>query len=280
VSKIKVAELFYSIQGEGKYMGTPSVFLRTFGCNFRCEGFSMRPSERSTERHNVDPSKYSRYEDLPLVNTGCDSYASWDPRFKHLSPEITISDIAKKTRSLLPKGKFGSDVHLVITGGEPLLGWQKAYSELFNEFSLLDMDLRFVTFETNGTQMLQESFKDYLSSDEVNITFSVSAKLPSSGEQFSSAIKPEVVYNYIAYGNVYFKFVVSSPNDYVDVKRALDKYHEYSGMKYIPVYLMPAGGTVEEYEKNKKWVADLCMKEGYRYSPRLHVDLFGNSWGT
>ena len=44
--KLKISELFYSIQGEGRYMGVPSVFLRTFGCNFQCAGFGMRKGEK------------------------------------------------------------------------------------------------------------------------------------------------------------------------------------------------------------------------------------------
>ena len=81
MSKIKVAELFYSLQGEGQYLGTPSIFLRTFGCNFKCAGFGMPRGQLSEERLAVDPNQYDTYENLPLVHTGCDSYASWDPRF-------------------------------------------------------------------------------------------------------------------------------------------------------------------------------------------------------
>ena len=94
MSKIKIAELFYSIQGEGRYMGVPSVFLRTFGCNFKCQGFGMPRGELSNEAENIDPTEYTEYKSLPLVSTGCDSYASWDPRFKHLSPVLVSSAIA------------------------------------------------------------------------------------------------------------------------------------------------------------------------------------------
>ena len=74
-SKIKIAELFYSIQGEGRYMGVPSIFLRTFGCNFTCDGFGMSPGEKSNERNlvAVNIEKYKSYQELPLVSTGCDS---------------------------------------------------------------------------------------------------------------------------------------------------------------------------------------------------------------
>ena len=86
MAKIKVAEIFYSIQGEGKFAGVPSIFLRTFGCNFKCSGFGMPRGQVSTERDVVAERaiEFKEYNELPLVSTGCDSYASWDPRFKHL----------------------------------------------------------------------------------------------------------------------------------------------------------------------------------------------------
>ena len=102
MAKIKVAELFYSIQGEGKYQGVPSVFLRTFGCNFQCAGFGMPKGEKSEEYKNVDPALYKSYNELPLVSTGCDSYASWDPRFKDLSPLLTTDSIAESICKMLP----------------------------------------------------------------------------------------------------------------------------------------------------------------------------------
>ena len=68
--KIKVAELFYSVQGEGRYMGVPSIFLRTFGCNFKCAGFGMPRGQRSTEAEFIDPKQFRLYQELPLVSTG------------------------------------------------------------------------------------------------------------------------------------------------------------------------------------------------------------------
>jgi len=77
MSKIKIAELFYSIQGEGRYMGVPSVFLRTFGCNFKCAGFGMNKGESSVEVEAIAQriAEFKTYNELPLVSTGCDSYA-------------------------------------------------------------------------------------------------------------------------------------------------------------------------------------------------------------
>jgi 7-carboxy-7-deazaguanine synthase len=287
MSKIKVAELFYSLQGEGQYLGTPSVFLRVFGCNFQCAGFSMPRGQLSNERLAINPDDYTSYDSLPLVHTGCDSYASWDPRFKHLSPMMTVEAIVDKMQELLPDGKFGPDKHLILTGGEPLLGWQKSYTALLEEIAERNMELSHITFETNGTQLLKDEFIDWLDSNHyypgLNITFSVSSKLPSSGEKWEDAIKPEVVQQYYHHSSLtYFKWVVSNQEDYEDVIKAIEEYTKVIdvGMFNIPIYLMPAGGTTMYYNENEKWVADLCMKHGWRYTPRLQVQLWKNAWGT
>lgn len=288
MSKIKVAELFYSLQGEGQYLGTPSVFLRVFGCNFKCAGFGMPRGQLSEERLAINPDDYTNYDSLPLVHTGCDSYASWDPRFKHLSPMMEITEIVDKMQELLPGGTFGPDKHLILTGGEPLLGWQKAYTELFEEIGKRDMNLTHITFETNGTQELKQGLKDWFVSNDyfpwLDITYSVSSKLPSSGEAFEEAIKPEIIKDYYEQSSLlYFKWVVSNQDDYEDVQRAIDTYTSVLGpdiMSNIPIYLMPAGGTTMVYNDNEKWVAELAMKHGWRYTPRLQVQLWKNQWGT
>jgi organic radical activating enzyme len=278
MSKIKVAELFYSLQGEGQYLGTPSIFLRVFGCNFQCPGFSMPRGEKSTERLDVNPADYKTYDSLPLVHTGCDSYASWDVRFKHLSPVMSIEKIVDKIESLLPNRTFNKDKHLILTGGEPLLGWQRTYIDLFNDIFSRNMNLTELTFETNGTQKLHKDLVDYLNNSTINTTFSISSKLPSSGESWEDAIKPDIVKEYTTVGHSYFKWVVSNQEDYEDVCRAVDAY-KTAGVD-IPVYLMPAGGTTKYYDENERWVADLAMKNGWRYSPRLQVQLWKNAWGT
>jgi organic radical activating enzyme len=129
VAKIKVSEVFYSLQGEGRFVGVPSVFLRTYGCNFTCAGFGCKPGEKSTGADEVAEMvhMYPTFTDLPLVETGCDSYASWHPAYKHLSPTIVTEDLVANMLLLTPNNRWaqnnGNDVHLVITGGEPLLGW-------------------------------------------------------------------------------------------------------------------------------------------------------------
>lgn len=282
MDKIKVSEIFNSIQGEGFHMGTSSLFLRTFGCNFTCGGFGMKRGEKSTQRFDVNPQYHQIYELLPLVSTGCDSYPSWDVRFKHLSPMLEIPAIVDRMQQLLPTGKFSRDQHLIITGGEPLLGWQKAFPSLLDETYDRDMGLTDLTFETNGTQLLSEKMVDYLnfSSARMRTTFSVSAKLPCSGESWEDAIKPDRILQYQQLHNslVYLKFVVATEEDVADAHKAVKEYRDagFTGS----VYLMPVGGVESVYNLNAKNVAELAIKNGYRYSPRLQVDLFKNSWNA
>ena len=282
MQKIKIAELFYSLQGEGKYVGTPSVFLRTFGCNFTCGGFGMPRGEMSNERFKIQPEYFNKYDSLPLVHTGCDSYASWDVRFKHLSPLMTTKEIADKIVDMLPNKQWKNE-HLVITGGEPLLGWQRSYEELLAHDNM--KGLKYITFETNGTQKLTDDFKKFLFNysnkkglGDTEFTFSVSAKLSASGESWDDAIIPEVVNTYNNYGTVYLKFVIDKDSDIEEVERAVKAYKDY-GLD-CDIYLMPVGGTDVKYFSNYKAVAEMAMKKGWKYSPRLQVDIWRNAWGT
>ena len=281
MQKIKVSELFYSIQGEGRFMGVPSVFLRTFGCNFTCDGFGMPKGIKSDERNIIaqHADQYKDYKSLPLVTTGCDSYASWDVRFKHLSPLLTIDGIVDAILRMLPHGKWTSE-HLVITGGEPLLGWQKAYPTLLSHKDMVGLEE--ITFETNGTQELSKEFSEYLKIHWRKgwdcLTFSVSPKLSVSGEKWEDAIKPEVIMQYQEHGYVYLKFVVANEIDVAEAAMAVECYRDngFTG----PVYLMPVGGVESVYAMNNKNVALMAMKKGWRYSDRLQVPLFKNEWGT
>lgn len=277
---IKVSELFYSIQGEGRYSGVPSIFLRTFGCNFTCSGFGMPNNEVSIERLTIDPKQYKDYNDLPIVSTGCDSYASWDPRFKKLSPMMTVDVIVDRIMELLPFNEWRNE-HLVITGGEPLLGWQKVYPALLSHPKMYN--LKEITFETNGTQQLNDDFFDFLLAWETEtpgreITFSVSAKLSCSGESQTAAIKPEIVSEYQLVGHTYLKFVIATEEDAIEALE-VTKLFKDSGFNG-PVYFMPVGGVESIYKLNNHTVAGLAMKYGIRYSDRLQVSLWKNDWGT
>ena len=284
--KIKVSELFYSLQGEGRFVGVPSVFLRTYGCNFTCAGFGCKPGEKSTGADEVAKvvEQYKDFLSLPLVETGCDSYASWHPAFKHLSPNQTTEELVDNMLKLTPNNKWvqanGNDVHLVITGGEPLLGWQRAYPDLLDHPKM--SGLKEITFETNGTQPLQDELKKFITDpllgDRMDYTFSVSPKLSASGEPWDQAVKPQVVAEYEQHGFAYLKFVVDCPAHFDEADQAVAEYRAAGFLG--PAYVMPVGGVVSVYNGNKFNIAEEALRRGYYYSPRLHVDIWGNSWAA
>lgn len=278
---IKVSELFYSIQGEGLHVGAPSIFLRTFGCNFTCKQFGIETPYEGPNQEIIEALKkqYTDFKELPLVSTGCDSYGAWHPSLKHLSPLLEIPVIAERIYNLRPHNE---KVHLVITGGEPLLGWQKQYPNLLSH-PLVKESISHITFETNGTQLLSPELESYIETYNYPFTFAVSPKLSTSGEKEEDAIKPNVIsqlvdLQYITGSSVFLKFVVSKDTDIDEIRSAVLKYKNV-GFKG-KVYLMPVGGVQSLYNFNAKDVAKMALDNGWYYSPRLQVDLFKNEWGT
>src|SRR5210317_2539536 len=295
--KLRYSEAFYSVQGEGKFVGVPSVFLRTLGCNFRCMNFGLENEPMRDEKqkqgiiHNQEVADLiardvhkttKEFNDLPIIHTGCDTYASIYPEFKHFNKQAEVDEVVEHLLSLTPEGKWtmdnGQDIHLIMTGGEPLLAWQRLYVELFEHPRM--GDLKNVTFETNTTQTLHEDFYNYLTTqDRFEVTWSCSPKLSVSGEPWETAILPSVAreYSLVDGSDIYLKFVVATQDDFEEVTRAVDAYRS-AGVQ-CPVYLMPLGGRSEEYNLNVKEVAEACMERGWRFTPRLHISLFGNAWG-
>jgi organic radical activating enzyme len=296
--KLRYSEAFYSVQGEGKFVGVPSVFLRTFGCNFRCMNFGTGETKdrwtlhKEGIKHNAEVADLiakdvhkttKEFNDLPIIHTGCDTYASIYPEFKHFNMLKEVDEVVEHLLSLTPNGKWtqdnGQDIHLIMTGGEPLLAWQKLYIDLFEHPKM--QDLKNVTFETNTTQSLHDDFYNYLTDqNRFEVTWSCSPKLSVSGEPWETAILPNVAreYSLVDGSDIYLKFVVATQDDFDEVTRAVEAYRD-AGVQ-CPVYLMPLGGRSEEYSLNVKDVAEACMERGWRFTPRLHISLFGNAWGT
>lgn len=227
---IPVSEIFYSIQGEGRYSGYPSVFVRVGGCNLKCPGFGEK---------------------------GCDSYYAVDGRFRNEWKLMSVEEIIKEV------GKFAEHrPHLVITGGEPMLYYRELY-ELVKNFDGL------VGIETNATIDVDfEEFEEYK-----NVVFAMSVKLANSGEKYEKRVKKEVIRNYAKNAKKsFFKFVVSNEckEEIEDITKGCD----------LEIFCMPLGASKEELEKNAPFVFEFCLKNGYRYSDRLHIRLFGKKKGV
>ena len=295
MEKLRYSEIFYSVQGEGRFVGVPSVFFRVFGCNFNCHGFGqgrdqtkwLKPEEMPYMTQDLSHVKHVR--DLPVVEIGCDASASWSSRQKNLVAWEGMDDIAKRVTQYTPNNKWtndnGTDIHFIITGGEPML-WQRETQILLRQPQF--NSLKNLTIETNCTQPFKSGFDKFLqglvagdyTKEPVHITWSTSPKLSISGEKWDKAIKPEVARQYadIPNSHLYFKFVVQDEKDLEEVDRAREEYKK-AGVE-ADIYLMAVGATQEGQAKTAKQVADISLQNGYKYSPRLHVDLFGNKWGT
>jgi 7-carboxy-7-deazaguanine synthase len=295
--KLRYSEAFYSIQGEGRFVGVPSIFLRVFGCNFQCAGFGQErgkliatdqmPYMLDPKASPDHPEAYTSIDQLPVTLLGCDSSASWAVKYKHLQLTKTVDEVYEHILSLLPGGSFigahGEDIHLVITGGEPLLGWQRVWPELL--LKCRTNGLKNVTFETNGTQLVSAEllsfFNDNPHGQRIHVTWSTSPKLSISGETRAEALVPEALLSMSKTINsyLYAKFVVRDQQCFTEVDQFIAEYKKH-GVRLDAVYCMPEGATLEQQTLTTLGVAELCMKTGYKYSPRLHIDLFGNAWGA
>lgn len=177
VKKYKYSEIFGdTFQGEGQYTGVPTVWVRFWGCNFECQGFGQddptNPASWKLEYQTIDISSIKKMEDLPVINTGCDSSYSWSKKFAHLAHTGTAAEICDQLEDFLkkggynPEGKFkhplsGQWTHLAFTGGEPMMN-QNAIVDIMLEFQRRGNVPKYVTVETNGTQVARDKFGEYM----------------------------------------------------------------------------------------------------------------------
>lgn len=225
-TKLRIAEIFTSLQGEGSLVGTPSTFIRVSGCNLRC--------------------------------SWCDTpYASHTPE----GPVMEVTEIAEQVLSV-------NAAHVVITGGEPMIFG--AVPELCR---ILRVAGRHITIETAGT-----SYYD-LPCD----LMSISPKLANSTPKGEQKTKHEDVRRNLEplaqltrrYA-CQFKFVVQCAADLVEIDALLRELpaHDHA------IYLMAEGTDAELIRQRQRELVRPCIERGWRLTPRMHIDLFGNSRGT
>ncbi len=228
-----ISEIFHSLQGEGELAGVPSVFVRTSGCNLRCNW--------------------------------CDTpYASWHPEGTMMS----VAEIVEAVRVHPAR-------HIVLTGGEPMVA--KEIRELAATLKKLDYH---ITVETAATIAPEGIACDLASLSPKLKNSAPDERLDDAWRKKHEALRwqPEVVRQWLAHYGYQLKFVVSQAEDVDEIETMLGQLN-----REIPrakVLLMPEGATVEALRAKAGWLGELCKQRGYRYAPRLHIELYGNKRGT
>jgi len=223
---LKIAELFYSLQGEGSLVGVPSVFIRTSGCNLRC--------------------------------SWCDTpYTSWKPE----GADMPLDQILDQVRAHPAR-------HVVVTGGEPMIAPEIVpLTERLRGLGL------HITIETAGTVF------EPVACDLMSISPKLSNSTPE-GEwaarherlRIQSAVLRELMARY----DYQLKFVIEKRADVAEAGALVGQL----GAARDHVILMPEGTDRDVLGERSVWLAEICKSEGYRFSPRLHVELWGNQRGV
>lgn len=294
-NKYKISEIFYSPQGEGRYTGQLTSWVRTFSCNLQCSGFGQKdPTDPSTyilPYKDFDLTSIKKLEELPVFDYGCDSSYSWSARYKHLCPTMTAKEIALGMISQLPgktlwQKKANNFIHVAFTGGEPLLPkGQLMIAEVIENLRRMNQFPEKVTIETNGTQELSSDFEYMMALNYTGMYemfASVSPKLFNvSGEVRKDTINEKAIKSYSrSFRSGQLKFVVNNTDAaWKEMEEVITIYRD-NGVFY-PVYVMPVGATAEQQgSEHIKEIAYRAMNSGYNIAARVHTYIFGNVIGS
>ncbi|MFT7003903.1 MAG: 7-carboxy-7-deazaguanine synthase [Sulfurimonas sp.] len=250
-----LVEHFYSIQGEGRYTGVPSLFFRFGGCNMKCEGFAC-------EELAPDGTKVLGCDTVYAVNKEHFSF-NWIPIQK--SQELlNVLDLYE-----LPQ----RPVDIVLTGGEPLL---YASDPIFVDFlQKLHAKGHQISFETNGS--ISVDFEKYPIYKEC--IFALSVKLSNSKEPFSKRVKGNVLYNLASNAKeAFFKFSIDAESINLGLDDEIFDITLHSPK--TRVYCMPLGGSKAEVEANTEPLIEFCKAKGYNFSDRLHIRVWDENKGV
>ncbi len=249
---LEVNEIFGpTIQGEGKRVGSVSIFIRFGKCNFRCEGFAVEYETPSGAK-----------------KCSCDSYYAVDPAFKdQWHTFFSAEELILKVNNFLPSYKCD----IVITGGEPLLYWKnKEFQKLLKYYIEKEY---IVTIETNASLNI-EITEEY----QKKILFSMSVKLSNSLESLKKRVNiktlTEIINNC---KEKYLKFVINK-NFIEKAKQEIDEILQQ--IPKVEVYLMPMGDTALQINENSEAVIKLALESGFKYCDRLHIRVWDNKRGV
>lgn len=237
-----VSEIFYSLQGEGRYAGRPSVFVRFGGCNLRCEGFGGK----------------------------CDSYYAVYGSFRDEWNKYDASELIAEHS----KAKQHAYADTVLTGGEPTLWFKDVDFTAFATHLMASGSA--VTVETNGTKLVDFDFEPYR-----QFNYAISLKLSNSGEKIEDRLNTEAIEAYVKNSKHFLKFVLDADFVASgDAKAEIDYLVQRFGISAQNIYCMPLGASRDELAKNAKSVFEFCAAEGYSYSDRLHIRVFDKKKGV
>lgn len=245
---MRISEIYCSLQGEGSLTGTPSVFVRTSGCNLRCS-----------------------FCDTP--------FASWNPE----GPSLSLDEIVDRVELISREfdHESGQPVrHIVLTGGEPLL--PRDIGGLCLRFQELDFH---ITIETAGT-IFRELPCDLMSISPKFANSTPSIELGGEiwhARHEAGRFRPELVGQLIEHYSCQLKFVVNQPSDLTEIisflKSACPNWNQRPEL-YERVMLMPQGTDVVTLQEKESWLKPLCAEHGFIFCPRRHIEWYGNKRAT
>ena len=240
-------EIFHTLQGEGVSTGMPAIFIRASLCNLHCTwcdtDYTWNWQGTPWPHENDQQAGYQKFKKSDYLI------------------ECSIQEIAEKVQTFPCK-------NLILTGGEPLLQ-QDAWEALIHTLRTIDPDYR-IEVESNGTQVPTPAIADAVDQ------FNISPKLSNSGNAPSLRESKNAMEWFAQSSKSWFKFVIQSPDDLAEMQALEQRYR-------IPrqrILLMPEGRDEATLHNRRLWLADLCRDHGYRFSDRLHVQLWGAKRGV
>ncbi len=240
-------EIFHTIQGEGVSVGMPAVFIRASRCNLHCIW--------------CDTDHTWNFEGTPWPHEK-DSVPGY---VKHRKSDVTYEMAPAEAAQRVLAYRCP---RTVITGGEPLLQ-ENAFQEMIECIREQQPEHEFEV-ETNGTRIPSAGF--HQSVDQ----FNVSPKLSNAAMPESQRINQEALGFFAQSPKAWFKFVVAEPVDLVEIEMLCTAH----GISRQRVLLMPEGRTSAELDRHSAWLAEVCRDQGFRFSDRLHIRLWGDRRGV